>query len=201
MLFPSATQKFVAALPIVAFPIALSDELFECMESYATLHDISAIAAYNPSGFLSVSKIRYLLFALEAHFNEFYIFCQRLDSFLTRLDKAYRRSAVRVALQTQLDSTRRLVAHERSSIVAIRGKHVHQRRYFDRTSLLRRMSLDAIRHPSDYLPSDRKQWKHMKVVELRRVRQRNHAALCLLKIAFVGINRVLLSSSGTIIPP
>jgi hypothetical protein len=171
------------------------------MESYATLHDVAAIAAYNPSGALLVSKIRYLLFALEAHFNEFYIFCQRLDSLLVRLERVYRGSTVHTALRKRLDETRQLVARERFAIVTARGKHVHQRRYFDRTAPLRRMSLDAIRQAPDYVPPERKQWKHIKVVELRRVRERNHVALRLLKIAFVGLNRVLLSSTGAIIPP
>jgi hypothetical protein len=200
MLFPPATEKFLEALPRTTLPEPLLDELFECIESYATLDDASAIAAYDPSSSLRVSKVRYLLFALEAHVNEFYIFCQRLDALLSRFERTYRSSAVSAALRAHLQTARQLIAAERSSIVALRGRHVHQRRYFDHTSPLRRMSLDAVRYPSDHLPPERRHWKKIKVVELRRLRHRNHTALRLLKIAFVAINRALLSR-GAIIPP
>jgi len=201
MLFPSATEKFLQGLPSAGLPKPLLDELFECIESYATLDDASAIAAYNPSASLRVSKVRYLLFALEAHVNEFYIFSQRLDALLTRLERTYRSSEVSAALRAQLKSARQLIAAERSSTVALRGRHVHQRRYFDNTSPLRRMSLDALRHPFDYPAPERRLWKRIKVLELRRLRQRNHTALRLLKLAFIAINRVLLLPHGAIIPP
>jgi hypothetical protein len=201
MLFPSATEKFLRALPSATLPKPLLDELFECIESYVTLDDASAIAAHDPAASLRVSKVRYLLFALEAHVSEFYIFCQRLDALLTRFERTYRSSKVSAALQPQLKRARQLIATECSPIVALRGRHVHQRRYFDHTSPLRRMSLDAIRHPTIRLTPEKKHWKRIKVLELRRLRQRNHIALRLLKFAFVSINRVLLLPPGAIIPP
>jgi hypothetical protein len=42
-LFPVAAQKFISKFPIEAFPRTLSDDLFECLESYVTLGDISAV--------------------------------------------------------------------------------------------------------------------------------------------------------------
>jgi hypothetical protein len=100
-----------------------------------------------------------------------------------------------------LEIARNQIAKERGSVVLVRGAHVHQRRHFDRTSPLRRMSLDAVRNPSDYLSANRKAWKRIKIVELRNLRQRNHLALRLLKLAFVSVNRVLFLPDVTIALP
>jgi hypothetical protein len=201
VLYPAAAQKFLYALPTTTLPQSLSDELFECIESYATLQEITAIASSNPSGTLGVSKIRYLLFTLEAHLNEFYIFWRRLDALLTKFERTYRRSFLYSALNAQLNIIRQLIEQENVAVISVRGRHVHERRYFDRTSPLRRMSLDALEPPSDWLPPHRRDWKRIKVAELRKARQRNHTALRLLKKAFIGINRVLMRSDGTIAQP
>jgi hypothetical protein len=201
VLYPAAAQKFLAALPTAKLPQSLSDELFECIESYVTLHEIHAIASSNPTGALGVSKIRYLLFTLEAHLNEFYIFWQRLDTLLTRFERTYRGSILNSALSAQVKIIRRLVEQENAAVISVRGMHVYKRRYFDRTSPLRRMSLDALEHPSDWLPPRRRDWKRIKAAELRKARQRNHTALRVMKKAFVGLNRVLMCSDGTIARP
>ena len=182
-------------------PQSLSDELFECIESYATFQEITVIASSKPGPTVGVSKIRYLLFTLEAHLNEFYIFWRRLDALLTKFERTYRRSFLHPALNTQLNIIRKLIEQENVVVISVRGRHVHERRYFDRTSPLRRMSLDALEHPSDSLPHNRRDWKRIKVAELRKARQRNHTALRLLKKAFIGINHVLVRSDGTIALP
>ena len=109
VLYPAAAQKFLYALPTTTLPQSLSDELFECIESYATLQEITAIASSNPAGTLGVSKIRYLLFTLEAHLNEFYIFWRRLDALLTKFERTYRRSFLYSALNAQLNIIRQLI--------------------------------------------------------------------------------------------
>ena len=201
VLYPAAAQKFLYALPTATLPQSLSDELFECIESYTTLQEITAIASSNPAATLGVSKIRYLLCTLDAHLNEFYIFWRRLDALLTKFERTYRHSFLHSALNAQLKIVRRLIEQENLAAISVRGRHVHERRYFDRSSLLRRMSLDALEHPSDWLPPHRREWKRIKVAELRKARQQNDTALRLLKKAFVGINRVLMRSDGTIAQP
>jgi hypothetical protein len=43
VLYPAAAKRLLAALPTAGFPQSMSDELFECIESYVTLHEIHAI--------------------------------------------------------------------------------------------------------------------------------------------------------------
>jgi hypothetical protein len=201
VIYPAAAQKFLAALPAATLPQSLSDQLFECIESYITLQEITAIASSSPTTALEVSKIRYLLFTLEGNLNEFYIFWQRLDTLLTRFERTYRRSVLNSALTAQFKMTRRLLEQENAAVISARSVHVHERRYFDRKSPLRRMSLDALEHPSDWLPHRRRDWKRVKVAKLRKARQRNDTVLRILKKALIGINRVLLRSDGTFVEP
>ena len=134
VLYPAAAQKFLYALPTATLPQSLSDELFECIESYTTLQEITAIASSNPAATLGVSKIRYLLCTLEAHLNEFYIFWRRLDALLTKFERTYRHSFLHSALNAQLKIVRRLIEQENLAAISVRGRHVHERRYFDRSS-------------------------------------------------------------------
>lgn len=87
IMLPAATLKLLKITPLAPEKVRgiLDETLFECLESYETLGDIAAIASYDPVNLVGVSRIRYLLFALESHLNEFYILTERIDVWLKRL--------------------------------------------------------------------------------------------------------------------
>src|SRR5438093_2422405 len=105
-MLPAATKRLLAALP-PSYPQSTDfDDFFECLESYATLLDVSTIAKYNPNGLLEISPIRYLLFSLEAHHNEFYIFTERVNVWPSRLERRYRNHSRFGALRQSLLAAR-----------------------------------------------------------------------------------------------
>src|SRR6266849_2908442 len=53
-MLPAATKRLLAAVPS-HLQSTNFDDFFECLESYETLADISAIASYNPGGLLQAS--------------------------------------------------------------------------------------------------------------------------------------------------
>ena len=201
MMLPAAVERFLDALPEELRKDSVWNDLFECLESYEALTDISMIAMYNPEGKLNVSKIRYLLFTLEAHLNEFYIFTERINVFLKRLERSYCKHPVHEHIKAAVERAKDNIKAEQERIRKARGKHVHEKRYFDSGSDLRKMSLDRSRYGDDFTPPIRRQWKRIKVRELKKLRARNHIAFRIFKFALVDINKVLLNKDGTMTRP
>jgi hypothetical protein len=194
-MLPAATKRLLSALPPSHLKSKDFEDFFECLESYATLNEVSAIAAYNPTGLISVSPIRYLLFCLEAHHNEFYIFTERTKVWLTRLERCYRGHSCFGALRKSLVAAHAAIDAEARAFREIRSSHVHAKRYFDRNHPVRRMSLHSI--APDYIPPRRAEWKGTKVRELRAIRRRNQTAMRILKISSQSVVRILVRVDGT----
>ena len=199
MVLPKAIGRVLKAFPAAGMYATDFDGFFECLQSYETLTDIAAVAKYNPSNQIEVSPLRYLLFALEAHLNEFYIFTERLRIWLVHLQRRYRKNAQFDTINATLVKALGAINAEAAPIRTSRGRHVHTERYFGRSHPLRRMSL----HPAapDHLPASRRECKRIKVRELREIRRRNHTALRLLKHAAEAVARALIRPDGSWLVP
>jgi hypothetical protein len=198
MLLPAAIRRVLDAFPSAGHA-ADFDAFFECLQSYETLAEIAAIATHSPSRTIEISPLSYLLFALEAHLNEFYIFTERLKTWLVRLQRRYRKSNDFSAINSMLAKALARIDAEAEPIRTIRGRHVHTERHFGRAHPLRRMSLHSA--APDYLAVSRREWKRIKVHELREIRRRNHTALRLMKQACEAVAQTFIGPDGTWIVP
>lgn len=102
--------------------------VLEIDRTFRLLRDLEIYISYAPRFPRGPSKLTYLNYHVESHLHELYILRERLDRFMTFLERAYRkdRGARRIAVTCR--RVRRAVQRVLGSAVKVRGEHVHQKR-------------------------------------------------------------------------
>lgn len=118
-----------------------SVEIWECQEA---LKDIETYLSRNPYSKLGVDKHRYLLrYHVTNYFHEMYILQERLRAFTTSLVRKYCRNAP--ADCAAISGAGEQTVAGLSEFVAVRGLHVHERRFTSR-QLHRLADLEILRN-------------------------------------------------------
>ncbi len=103
----------------------------EIADSYECLTSISAYISSFPIRNRKISRVSYLRYHIENYLSEMYILRERLDSFLSILDRSYRRSKEYPRIHIATETMRPIVNKAFESYVRVRGSHVHENRYYD----------------------------------------------------------------------
>ena len=92
-----------------------------------------------------ISKLTYLRYHFESFLNELYILKERLGAYTTRIERGYKKSQNSAIIKDLMSKLRISITKTFEETGAIRGRHVHKRRYsdldFDSLSALELLSL------------------------------------------------------------
>ena len=86
----------------------------------------------------TISRLQFLTFVLESSFNEFYMFSERLEKFLSVTKRKYRADR---EIQIFIPKALAVVQKTLQPIINIRGSHVHNRRFSSDDEIIGRASV------------------------------------------------------------
>jgi hypothetical protein len=103
----------------------------EIANSLDTLEDIAVFIGRFPFKGTRITKERYLQFHVECYLAETYLLQQRLESYLTLLERQYKGDSILAALRKLCAALRETIKKALEGIVRTRGSHVHEARFKD----------------------------------------------------------------------
>lgn len=101
----------------------------EIRKSFGNLRDIEIYVRRFPYGNTDISRVRYLQYHIENYLNEVYILQQRLDTFLTKIERKYKRMHNIQEIKIEFKKYKDIINSALGEIVRIRGGHVHDLRF------------------------------------------------------------------------
>jgi len=194
---PNTHRKFTGRQ---TFLRALFSDFREVISAYQSLIEFPWLARSRPRKRCQLTAGRIVTFWREAYLNELYIFSLRLDAYITRVARLYRRDVSAAKVAKLADYLRGVIAEHFGDFIEMRGEHVHQRRYeFVDLELQRIQSLEMLAIHGK-VASLRKLYDHavrtarnQNTTNFRRI---NAAAKDALKAVFESYNRFMLTTSG-----
>jgi hypothetical protein len=102
--------------------------LLEIDRTIRLLHEIAFYAAHAPRYRNGPSKVSFLNYHIESHLHETYILRERIESFLTFLERAYRKDKSERRIGVITKRIRRAVGRVLGPIANARSRHVHVER-------------------------------------------------------------------------
>ncbi len=119
--------------------------LSEILTNIEALENISVYAASFPYRRQGISRLDYLKYHIENYLNELYILKNRLISYLTIIERAYKKCDRASEISKELKPVYQIVSGTLDGYINIRGSHVHDKRYsdtdFDRLTNLSLLSM------------------------------------------------------------
>jgi hypothetical protein len=115
----------------------------EIRSSLQTLQDIEFYIRRFPYSKTSITRPRHLRYHIESHSNEIYILRERLKTFLTMIERLYRKDSRHTDIQRTTKVLSTLVTDMLEGVTNTRSKHTHQSR-LQNEDLNRLESLDLI---------------------------------------------------------
>ncbi len=103
----------------------------EIAGSLDTLDDIELFVGRFPFSGTRVTKERYLQFHVECHLAELYLLRERLDIYLTLLEKQYKKDSRLTKIRKVCDVLRDVIAKSLDGVLRTRHTHIHQTRFRD----------------------------------------------------------------------
>lgn len=103
----------------------------EIANSLDTLDDIAIFVGRFPFQGTRITKDRYLQFHVECHIAEIYLLQQRLESYLTLLERQYKRDPRLPALSKVCAALRATIKRALEGVIHTRGSHIHEARFKD----------------------------------------------------------------------
>lgn len=100
----------------------------EIANSLETLEDIAFYMSRFPFQQTRITRERYLQFHVESYLSEIYLLRERLNPYITRLERAYKHHP---NMQKQCETLTSAITKSLESIINTRGKHVHEIRFSD----------------------------------------------------------------------
>ncbi len=113
----------------------------ELFTAYQTLIEFPVLARSCPPKNLKYSEARLVTFWREAYLNEYYIYLERLDVFIKKIGRWYRRDSRFPRLEKLAEGLRGIMRAEFEDLKTMRGSHVHEHRYYFSDPELRRVQL------------------------------------------------------------
>lgn len=107
-------------------------ELFEINESYLSMLDIEVYIRRFPYRDLGISPVRYLKYHIESYLNEVYIFSKRVEAYLDMINKKFGKTTFSQQVEESAKRIKQSLKSILLEIIAVRGSHVHQKRFADR---------------------------------------------------------------------
>lgn len=172
----------------------------EISGSLKTLQDVEVYIRRFPYSKTSITRHRYLRYHIESHFNEIYILRERLKTFLTIIERLYRKDPRHSNILRVTQAMAKLVTDMLEGVTTTRSSHIHQSR-FQSEDLNRLESLDlltsvGINEVSDHLRlyydneyrSIRRSWR-------MTLKSNNEAIIKLLNIYFKRLLPIIFNES------
>ncbi len=113
------------------FALKLFYGFTEIASSLETLDDIAVFVGRFPFQRTRITKERYLQFHVECYIAEIYLLQQRLESYLTLLERQYKRDPRLPALSKLCAALRATIKKALESVIQTRGSHIHEARFKD----------------------------------------------------------------------
>jgi hypothetical protein len=120
------------------FVLDIFDAYTELFQAYDNVMQMVNLAGLRFKRIQTITRLQFLTFVLEASYNEFYIFDERIGAFLTVVQRKYRHDPQFALLQTFLPKAQAIIASTLKPILAVRGAHVHERRISSGDETLKR---------------------------------------------------------------
>jgi hypothetical protein len=181
--------------PSEAHIFRMTSNWLEILQSVETLETITKYMRRESTRPRGVSHLQHLRLFFESYLNEFYILQNRLDKFLTVVERAYRKNlsqqqtAVIAELKTQLATLLK-------GGVDARGAHVHAERYDDH-DLQRVFVLESIsRHNDLFQPDLRRAIREVRAAKTATLRSNTKTLRSLAKLYFDVLTPILLDEKG-----
>lgn len=103
-------------------------EINNCFDN---MNDILLYIRRYPYG-NNASRVRYLRYNVENFFNEVYILKERLISYATKIERAFKSTEYEKVVHEVIQPLYKVISDTLKPIIDIRGHHVHVARYSDR---------------------------------------------------------------------
>jgi hypothetical protein len=110
-------------------------ELSQAYENLMRMSDVARLKFRRPT---PVTRLQFLTFVVEASVNEFYIFTERVDKFLTTIQKKYRTDRNFASLISFVRLAPGAIRTTLKPMLQIRGAHVHDSRLSSDDDIIQR---------------------------------------------------------------
>jgi len=182
------------------------DEIYLTVER---LNDLENYISNFPKTKSSLSKINYLRFLIENHFNEVYILKERLVSYLKKIERSYQKDHKQGLIKNKCQQLIDKIEESFQNIQRHRHIHIHRSRYSDKDiSRLEALSIneELINKSKNILPSfiipnfnnefkkARSKWKEI-------IMQNNKEIKKVLNYCFKEVNIIIFTKDGEISYP
>lgn len=191
--------------PKEKFLSILFDGLVEISESRYNLRDSELYINRFPYRKTRISRARYICYVKTNYFNELYILKERLNAYITKIIRAYKKDENRYShVFTYINPLYQIVSQSLDPICKVRGKHIHLSRYKDR-NLLKLEGFEVLTDgdkTNEILPSlFEQEFKKIRITEKRRIIQTNKNLTDTLNVYFHGIYSAIFDSNSNLIYP
>jgi len=177
----------------------------ELIAAYQILVDFPTLARSRPPRSQGLSPARLASFWREAYLNELYIFLCRVDAYMARIVRNYRRERSLAALPSFLTHMRELINSRLGDFIEMRGGHVHRRRYEYTDPELHRLQLLEMLATGSKIPEFRKLYREAartaKVNNTETFRLITREAKDCLKGVFDSFEGFMLDREGRLVYP
>jgi hypothetical protein len=137
------TPKPAAPLPQTLSEIFITD-LFdafgELCQAYENVLLVVELARLRFKKTNRITRLRYLTFVADSSLNEFYIFTERLNKFLTNILRRYSKDPKFASLQIFVHKAIKIVKNSLQTTLQIRSEHVHERRFSSSDEKIKRIA-------------------------------------------------------------
>jgi hypothetical protein len=133
---PAATPP---QTPYEIFVIELFDAFSELCQAYENVLLVAELARLRFQKNSRITRLQYLTFVVESSLNEFYIFTERLEIFLTRIQRKYKKDPKFASLQVFIPKALDIVKKSLQPTLRVRGAHVHERRFSSSDEKIKRV--------------------------------------------------------------
>lgn len=172
----------------------------EISGAYEALRLSEILISIAPPRSKRISHDDYLKYHINSYLQEVYILKERLNSYLTKLQRVYAKTSQSKRFQEQVAPLLDLVKTAFEGIISTRGRHVHAYRYTDE-DLNRLSSLTFIsRFKNDFVDEAKFEYKWVKRIWSDRVKENNEATLRLLNLFFERMYGAVTDNGKVVVP-
>ena len=174
----------------------------EITNSYYCLQDIEVYIRRFPYGDTKISKSRHLEYHITNYFQEIYILKNRLEAYVKRVARAYKKSRDYTRINTTTKLIEELVKESFLPITMVRGAHVHEARYSD-SDLSRIQTWELLANYQDeaskwYEFYFKRYYKEVRKDWTARIKKNNESINTVFDLYFGNLYPIIFDDIGTI---
>lgn len=183
-----------------AFFGKIFDGFSEISRSYEALKLAEILISVAPPRSKKINRDEYIKYHINAYLQEVYILKERLNSYLTKLKRVYKKTKQKEKFEEETALLFDLVKKTLGGVVDTRGDHVHEYRYND-DELIMLSSLTLIsNHDDEFLTFASLSYQKVKRIWSTRIKENNITTKKLLDMYFERLYEAVTVDGKIVVP-